>query len=97
MVWVTWAKLTNHYIRGTRVNGHRNFGELDELEVITDFQSLQHHATVTHKKDFDKIYKVSIIKNVDSPSNLLHWEQSYVNKLNTHVPFGLNIDNPLGR
>ena len=79
-----------------RVNGHRNCGELDGLEVITDFQALQYHASVTHKADFDRIYKVSIIKNVNCPNNLLHWEQVYVDKFNTQVPFGLNIENPLG-
>ena len=59
-----------------RNNGHRTCG-LADCEVITDFQALHYHATVTHGKNFDDIYKVWVVKKVDSPCKLLHWEQFF--------------------
>ena len=79
-----------------RVNGHRNCESFDDESMITDFQALMYHATVTHKSNFNDVYKVFVVKNVSNPKDLLKWELLYVNKFNTKEPYGLNIDNPMG-
>ena len=77
-----------------RVNGHRNCGSLDE--GIADPQALQNHAQRTHQQDFQDIYSVSILKQVGDPGRLLQEELSFIQRLNTLEPFGLNVDTPLG-
>ena len=46
-------------------------------------------------KDFNKSYKVTILANNVTPSNIRILEQSFIDKLNTLAPFGLNQINSL--
>lgn len=79
-----------------RVNGHRNCESFNDSSLITDFQALQYHATVTHDCSFNDVFRVYVVKNVSNPRDLLKFELMYINSFNTKEPFGLNIDNPMG-
>ena len=46
-------------------------------------------------KDFNKSYKVTILANNVTPSNIRILERSFIDKLNTLAPFGLNQINSL--
>ena len=77
-----------------RVNGHRNNTMISDL--ITDEQALVHHATTVHMSTFDGTYRFFVVMNVGNPTDLLKWELYFIDKFNTKIPKGLNIDNPMG-
>ena len=88
-----------------RVNGHRGqFYKLigDDIDVNTDnFDDdnvLGAHIIRKHKKaeksDFDSIFIFDILW-IDQPENLRKYEQSFINRLKTLYPFGLNNINSI--
>ena len=76
------------------VNGHRNPNPVDD--TITDFQSMKNHAEVVHNSKFDDVYMVYVVKNVNTPDDLLRNEIFFIKEFNSKEPFGINIDAPMG-
>ena len=85
-----------------RINGHRSkFYDILKHQIINpedDEQILgahlvQHHDLI-NKSDFNTSYKAYILVNA-SPARLRPLEQSYINKLNSIRPFGLNQNNSI--
>ena len=72
--WLGYVGKTDQVVHW-RTNGHRTCGISAENFIITDFEALLYHATVTYGLKFDDVYKIWIAKNVNSPTDLLHWEQ----------------------
>ena len=90
-----------------RINGHRSafYSVLKahkkgkwKATDIDDANCLGAHLINFHEAssedDFDNFYKFTILKSTD-PSNLRYVEQSLIESLNTHVPFGLNNINSI--
>ena len=88
-----------------RVNGHRGqFYKLigDDIDVnidnFDDDNVLGAHIIRKHKKteksDFDSIFIFDILW-IDQPENLRKYEQSFINRLKTLYPFGLNNINSI--
>ena len=83
-----------------RVNGHRSaFSQLslfNDITKINDGNCLWAHLSSVHNKkhrnDFDLNYRFCVLKICD-PRNLRVTEQSFIAKLNTLFPHGLNIVN----
>ena len=42
------------------------------------------------------MYQVWILKQAGDPGRLLQEELGFIQRLNTLVPFGLNVDTPMG-
>ena len=85
-----------------RLSGHRsNFYKLLNEEVVDDSDdfSLGLHLIHEHKYfdrgDFNKHFRVQFISNC-SPALLEKQEHSFIHKLKTLFPVGLNRNNPFG-
>ena len=87
-----------------RMSGHRdNYYKVlrndEDVDVTSDDYSLGLHLANEHgcteKDDFDRHYNVQILENC-SPSALEKKEHTYIHKLNTLYPIGLNKVNPFG-
>ena len=87
-----------------RMSGHRdNYYKVlrndEDVDITSDDYSLGLHLVNEHgcteKDDFDKHYNVQILENC-SPSALEKKEHTYIHKLNTLYPIGLNKVNPFG-
>ena len=94
------GKTTDHL--NIRMNGHRskfydilrsgNFNYADD-EQILGTHLLDHH-NITEKDKFNLSYNLFILAKV-TPSNLRKTEQSFINKLKSLKPFGLNQVNSI--
>ena len=92
-----------------RVNGHRHSykeliksiasGTLDELDTTSDLFVLGLHLYFDHGLDdpsaFDKNLEFGIL-DVTNPSNIERKEYTWMHKLNTFQPVGINIEYPFG-
>ena len=95
-----------------RINGHRSFcsrsngaeGECGSIvehhDLESDEKALVYHMVSIHGKnterDFCSMYKFSICEKDVSPRSLDFTEQSWITKLGTMRPDGINIANPCG-
>ena len=95
-----------------RINGHRSFcvkpnGEEEECGSIVEQQDLEsdekalvYHMDSVHGKnsedDFFAMYRFTIYEKDVSPRSLDFTEQSWITKLGTMRPEGINIANPCG-
>ena len=88
-----------------RVDGHRGqfyklIGDNIDVNIDTfdDDNVLGAHIIRKHKKteksDFDSIFIFDILR-IDQPENLRKHEQSFINRLKTLYPFGLNNINSI--
>ena len=90
---------TTQELRG-RINIHRNhvgrppqMGSTDKDDsALADHLKNKHGKTTVH--DFNTIFKFTICET--EPKNLNKAEQSWISKLFTMSPFGLNREKPLG-
>ena len=92
-----------------RVNGHRHSykeliksiasGTLHELDTTSDLFVLGLHLYFDHGLDdpsaFDKNLEFGIL-DVTNPSNIERKEYTWMHKLNTFQPVGINIEYPFG-
>ena len=92
-----------------RVNGHRHYyvvvlkksetNSLDSLDNSTDLYSLGLHLHLEHgctdPSDFDRYISFAILEVVN-PSNIEVKEYTWMHKLNSFQPVGINIEYPFG-
>ena len=89
-----------------RMNSHRKsfYANLRQAENISaveidDTNILGLHLITKHQKcsrsDFNKSYEVTILSDSVTPSSLRIVEQSFIDRLNTLAPFGLNQINSI--
>ena len=73
--------------------------ETDDTNILGVHLIKKHQITARDAfdkcKDFNKSYKVSILADDVTPSNIRIIEQSFIGRLNTFAPFGLNQINSL--
>ena len=67
---------------------------------VTDECTLAAHLKYDHdlttSVDFNSSYMFTILKSVNNPGRLPFEEQRFINELDTLVPHGLNMENPVG-
>ena len=83
-----------------RISGHRGkMKDIEKVVEVDDKNTLAVHAYFVHiiktNEEFNKLYKFSVVVHLN-PSSLQTSEQHYINKFQSFVPFGLNVDNPAG-
>ena len=88
-----------------RVNGHRSKfyyvvrhsglvnEDCDDEQIVG--AHLVHFHNLKSKDDFNSSYRIFILAHVN-PTSLRKTEQSWIDKLRTHRPFGLNKNNSVG-
>ena len=73
--------------------------DIEKVVEVDDKNTLAVHAYFVHNvktnEEFNKLYKFSVVVHLN-PSSLQTSEQHYINKFQSFVPFGLNVDNPAG-
>ena len=107
--WVCWktGESLKERINSHRKSFYATLRQVEDVEKIEtdDTNILGVHLIKKHQitardgfdkcKDFNKSYKVSILANDVTPSNIRIIEQSFIDRLNTLAPFGLNQINSL--
>ena len=103
LCWKAYIGRTVQQI-SNRMSGHRDcFYKVlrndDEVDETKDDYSLGLHLAHEHgclnRTDFDDLYSVKILENC-RPADLEKKEHTYIHKLNTLFPLGLNKVNPFG-
>ena len=83
------ARSFNHVVRNRGITAE----DCDDEQIIG--AHLVHAHNLKTKNDFNSSYRIFVLAHVN-PTSLRKTEQSWIDKLRTRRPFGLNKNNSVG-